>query len=273
MGSNHSAVVKYKGGLITMDENPFAFGASRRSFKGTGVGGRFNNRKVCVKIPKDEKFEFLEDWKMDMDVVIIASNIVKDFNNEVKDDKKVIVNEVSMCQVESAAMFKFLWFIPFERGFLTKHLPVIAEFFLEGVYEKYNTNGGWVGRSKRMQVLSHFSWANSKGKMLLCDLQGVTYDDKIVITDPAIHSYDRSYGSTDSGLHGFVAFFTTHICNNDCKGWPRMKLDGLGQTVIQKIASNISNRATQYMFENKIKFTQEEEAKILQLYQESINNF
>jgi hypothetical protein len=39
-----------------------------------------------------------------------------------------------------------------------------------------------------MQALSHFSYHQSGGQHVLCDLQGGVYRDGIVLTDPAVLS-------------------------------------------------------------------------------------
>jgi len=49
-------------------------------------------------------------------------------------------------------------------------------------FEKFNSNTGWVQTaggvwSEAMQALSHFSYHNSGGQLLLCDLQGGVYRD------------------------------------------------------------------------------------------------
>ena len=54
--------------------------------------------------------------------------------------------------------------------------PMIAHF------QKFNSNSGWVGDSgdswcQAMQALSHFSFHDSDGSYLLCDLQGGVYSD------------------------------------------------------------------------------------------------
>ncbi|KAI1334921.1 kinase-like domain-containing protein [Xylariaceae sp. FL0016] len=49
-------------------------------------------------------------------------------------------------------------------------------------FEKFNSNTGWIHPnsdpwSEVMQALSHFSYHNSHGQLLLCDLQGGCYRD------------------------------------------------------------------------------------------------
>ena len=69
-----------------------------------------------------------------------------------------------------------------------------------------------------MQALSHFSYHQSNGQVVLCDLQGGTGPDQaIVLTDLAINSMDRCFGLTDLGPDGIKAFFQHHECNAFCK--------------------------------------------------------
>ena len=49
-------------------------------------------------------------------------------------------------------------------------------------FEKFNSNTGWAPKSKdvwssAMQALSHFSYDDSGGELLLCDIQGGSYQD------------------------------------------------------------------------------------------------
>jgi len=77
------------------------------------------------------------------------------------------------------------------------------------------------------QAFSHFSYEYSKGRRLVCDLQGVwNADDGFLLTDPVIHhvcSKGRKHlnGATDKGVDGVKKFFQTHVCNSLCR---RMKL-------------------------------------------------
>ena len=77
------------------------------------------------------------------------------------------------------------------------------------------------------QAFSHFSYECSKGKQLVCDLQGVwNPDDGFVLTDPVVHYVSsrgkrHKNGATDKGLEGVKRFFNTHKCNALCA---KMKL-------------------------------------------------
>jgi Alpha-kinase family len=94
-----------------------------------------------------------------------------------------------------------------------------GENFIEGRYQKYNSNAGWCDQSLSessliAQAFSHFSWQLTKGYMMIVDLQGATG----VLTDPQIHCLDYTkYGKGNLGYHGIMKFFFTHICNPYCK--------------------------------------------------------
>lgn len=135
---------------------------------------------------------------------------------------------------------------------------ILVEPELEGKYTKWNDNGGGVrgpppaaGGIGSMalleeedeedeeascatidvnevpQAFSHFSYECSKGKQLVCDLQGVwNPDDGFVLTDPVVHYVSsrgkrHKNGATDKGLEGVKRFFNTHKCNALCA---KMKL-------------------------------------------------
>eukprot|EP00884_Botryococcus_braunii_P003389 jgi/Botrbrau1/13050/Bobra.0187s0012.1 len=90
-------------------------------------------------------------------------------------------------------------------------------------YQKFNSNTGCViggdSWSEVMQSLSHFSYHNSGGQMVLCDLQGGIRSGRrgAVLTDPVILSRRRTYGVTDLGPEGISTFFARHQCNHYCK--------------------------------------------------------
>ena len=75
------------------------------------------------------------------------------------------------------------------------------------------------------QCFSHFSYCYSKGKHLICDLQGIwNRQDGFNLTDPALHSNSNiwmdkkhKYSATDHNFNGIQKFFKTHKCNKLCK--------------------------------------------------------
>lgn len=80
------------------------------------------------------------------------------------------------------------------------------------------------------QAFSHFSFWQTRRRMLVCDLQGVLSssgagEDRAGVfefTDPVIHYRSKSgrtqvYGKTDLGRSGMNRFFETHRCNDVCR--------------------------------------------------------
>ncbi|KAJ7248189.1 kinase-like domain-containing protein [Mycena haematopus] len=99
-------------------------------------------------------------------------------------------------------------------------------------FEKFNSNTGWApisggAWSEAMQALSHFSYHNSGGQFLLCDLQGGVYSDGYILSDPVIMSQNQNCGPADLGPDGIRSFFQRHRCGRFCKsGWARPKIVG-----------------------------------------------
>ena len=105
---------------------------------------------------------------------------------------------------------------------------ILAQEYLSGDYVKYNNNYGWVNNTiemkteanKMAQAFSHFTFEESKGCLIVVDIQGtVNKNGDLEITDPAIHTefYEKRFGPTNLGKLGIVKFFRTHECNDICK--------------------------------------------------------
>jgi hypothetical protein len=79
--------------------------------------------------------------------------------------------------------------------------------------------------SDYLQAFSHFTYLFTKGKILVCDLQGVYNTDMIPptfeLSDPVIHyrskNRNKVCGVTDRGQKGHQLFFNTHQCGKVCK--------------------------------------------------------
>jgi hypothetical protein len=66
------------------------------------------------------------------------------------------------------------------------------------------------------QAFSHWTNQHTRGHSLVCDVQGVL-GSSFQLTDPAIHSTSRRFGSTDHGRKGMRMFYATHECNPLCR--------------------------------------------------------
>lgn len=72
------------------------------------------------------------------------------------------------------------------------------------------------------QAFSHFTYHESNGAALVCDLQGVhsARHNTFTFVDPVIHSdgfVKGKHGRTDRGQKGIADFFKTHRCNGVCR--------------------------------------------------------
>ena len=141
-------------------------------------------------------------------------------------------------------------------GYPEGKIWVLVEAELEGKFTKWNNNAGAVrgpaaaGASSSLgigsmgileeedeedeeaaapielnevpQAFSHFSYEHSRGKQLVCDIQGVwNPEDGFVLTDPVVHYVSsrgtkHKNGATDKGLEGVKRFFATHKCGALC---------------------------------------------------------
>lgn len=114
--------------------------------------------------------------------------------------------------------------------FIERSPPVLmgAELFLDGKFEKFNSNSGYVEPGHTdIQALSHFSFQHTRGKYLLVDLQGIkTNSNQYLLTDPAFHSKLSNCGETDLGYRGIESFFKTHECSESCRALKLIKTEG-----------------------------------------------
>jgi len=92
------------------------------------------------------------------------------------------------------------------------------EHFIEGTYIKYNSNSGFVEDVHvrlTPQAFSHFTFESSNHELIVVDIQGVGD----LYTDPQIHTIKGTeYGDGNLGVKGFALFFSSHICNDVCRG-------------------------------------------------------
>ena len=85
----------------------------------------------------------------------------------------------------------------------------VERFLDKGTFEKHNSNSGYVNDEHHRntpQAFSHFTFEMSEGRLIVVDIQGI--DD--LYTDPAIHSYNLSFGDADLGVRGMALFFASY---------------------------------------------------------------
>lgn len=80
-------------------------------------------------------------------------------------------------------------------------------------------------------TFSHFTYAASKGKLMIVDIQGWDVDGKVIFTDPQIHTRSfkgtsahrngdalfRRYSVANFGKSGMCRFLLSHECTDTCR--------------------------------------------------------
>lgn len=188
-------------------DNPFAEGGFRWVAKGVYTEGeRKGQACVCKWFKTGIVFESTF-WEEDVKASAKALEIVEAFNKVKAVDKQIRINV--------PGVWKFL-----EGSGERTGSRFLCEPFIEN-YQKFNSSSGWKDESgpwpQVMQALSHFSYHITKGKYVLCDLQGGVYRNFVVLTDPVVLSTTQEFGVTDLGPDGISSFFNEHQCNKYCR--------------------------------------------------------
>jgi hypothetical protein len=192
----------------------------------------------------------------DVWTLTIAREQADAFNSRAQCNKTVLFPEPMVAQVTSVAKDGwFLWF----GGEVDKNYcrgdSVSLEPYLAGTFDKFTNNSVWQNRTCLLPgAFSHFSFANSGGRVLVCDLQGVRFSDCYRLTDPAVHTQDASTGGADFGPFGMLLFFTTHECSELCAGLHTPPLSPKVLDMAQqflKMQPTLNSKRTSFFFETK----------------------
>lgn len=200
----------WRHGAVANDFSYLAQGEHRKVYKGEYTKGPRKGNAAVSKVFKTGSVFENSFFEQDILAVDKAAEIIKAFN----------------AYGDTLAR-------PMQRFYINKpevwidvdppHAKSLVEPFIQGVYKKFNSNTGWVSDSSLLtEALTHFSYHFTRGKYLLCDLQGSMDRDHFLLTDPVIHSLTDEYGATDGGKAGMDAFFSRHRCNSYCSAsWGR----------------------------------------------------
>eukprot|EP01112_Ceratiomyxa_fruticulosa_P013486 TRINITY_DN3795_c0_g1_i1.p1 TRINITY_DN3795_c0_g1~~TRINITY_DN3795_c0_g1_i1.p1 ORF type:complete len:698 (-),score=96.65 TRINITY_DN3795_c0_g1_i1:51-2144(-) len=117
-----------------------------------------------------------------------------------------------------------------------------AEPYIEGDYQKHNSNFGFVNTSygadntesrNTPQAFSHFTYQLSGQELIVVDVQGVND----FYTDPQIHTKSgKGFGEGNLGNEGIQKFLTKHQCNPLCN---YLKLERIGATKRQLLRGTL----------------------------------
>jgi len=187
-----------------------------------GDDGGPQNGELCV-LKEFKSGSVYENHFFSKDILAVdkAAEIIREFNDnytmrELQSRDPTLRQRIKCIKINKPKVWLEIY--PDATG---QYKRKLCEPMLEGKFLKFNSNNGFIGSSEFMQALSHFSYHATKGKYLLCDLQGGHYQDAYVLTDPVIMSQDNSkkYGSGDLGSEGIDNFFSHHTCGKMCRHW------------------------------------------------------
>lgn len=100
---------------------------------------------------------------------------------------------------------------------------VLIEAYIRGKIKSFVSVIGKTMRKNLMvlEAFSHFTYWDSGGDLVVCDLKGSHKGDIFRLTVPCIHSKSKRYGSSDMGEDGIILFLETHQCNELCAEWTK----------------------------------------------------
>lgn len=145
------------------NQKVIASGTFKNVYAGTYTGGKRAGQKCVAKEFKTGSVHESHYFDEEMNVLCRAQMIIDDWHEAGLIDKRILLNTPEIWQYEITG------------------IKCLVEPMIEK-YEKFNSNTGWANVKsgawgQAMQSLSHFSYHNSGGHFLLCDLQGGAYKD------------------------------------------------------------------------------------------------
>ncbi|KAI0478318.1 kinase-like domain-containing protein [Xylaria cf. heliscus] len=191
----------------------FASGTFKNVYAGTYIEGARAGQECVSKEFKTGSVYEAHYFKEELNIIRRTQAVIDAWHDARVIDKRILLN--------TPAIWTYT-----ETGGKSLVEPMIENF------EKFNSNSGWApvtggAWSEAMQALSHFSYHNSGGQLLLCDLQGGSYRNGYILSDPVIMSQRQTYGPTDLGQDGIRSFFHRHRCGRYCKGeWQKPRAQG-----------------------------------------------
>ena len=220
----------------TFEKDVFQVGTFRYAYKGIIKNKArkptkpdlFPNEKCIVKIFKNKKYT-IGDFIIDLDNYYYSRKVSSIFNSEYKESSFVpkfnyIPSYVS--SIERYSTYKLFYIFPIRDRESMKKIQVdewvTIEPLLDGKFKKFinndcveNYDTDW-----SISLFMHWNWAYSKGKKLICDIQGEEKYKSYELTDPAVQSINSEYCFSDLGPCSLINFLINHNHNELCKNLP-----------------------------------------------------
>ena len=223
-------------GWLDFEQQPIGVGNSRLAYRcrvrdGCYRGYTEGSYGIFKVFKPVDRYNGMTVDERDVDMQVEARQLAETFNHECQPYNPCNGGPCNI-HVRDATLGSF----PHDLQLVDEYSDIFTvdygqEFLLEreirGGFEKFNSNTGWSsGEDPILEAFSHWSWVESEGRELVCDLQGHRGDGSLpylgegyyyLLTDPAICSANREYGESDLGQAGIDAFFRNHECNQWCR--------------------------------------------------------
>ncbi|RAL65102.1 hypothetical protein DID88_001208 [Monilinia fructigena] len=195
----------------------FASGTFKNVWMGTYTKGPRSGQNCVSKEFKSGSVVEEHYFDEELAILRIAQEIIDAFHDaNIVPGREIILNRPKV----------WTYYEGSRKGYKSLVEPMIENF------EKFNSNSGWTARqtvwNDAMQALSHFSYHYSGRQFLLCDIQGGSYSNGYILSDPVIMSpQSHGCGPGDMGLDGIKAFFERHHCGQFCsRHWIKPEVTG-----------------------------------------------
>jgi len=212
MASNSSAArTNLTSQNVTLHHNELlGQGAFRLCYAGTYVGGNRNSQEAVCNCFKNQYKPLETDFfRYDYQIADRAIEYAEAWNEFCEVKKEILMTKGDIKTIGN-------------KQYLVE--PLIRYF------TKFTSNNGWIASERdegwkvlAMEAYTHFTYHQSGGQLIVCDLQGRYRHDRynsnrcrFELTDPAICSRRRTFGPTDLGEKGIESFFAHHVCNQFC---------------------------------------------------------
>lgn len=202
-------------------QHPFAHGGERAAFYALEFHrGGSATQEMVLKTFLRGKSSAVNRFMNSMETQTVASFFAEKFNALIREKTGSRSHELIFLKAKVLRVGRYE---PFQYYSVEKRYRQ----YDRKRFVKLSTNAGYVCSSPAEKeyvdyavAFSHWTWHITSGYLMVVDLQGQLHDDnKMVLTDPAIHCKEsmRYCSGTNLGSKGFVEFFRTHKCNRFCE--------------------------------------------------------
>lgn len=208
---------------VSFEFYPLSVGETSTVFEGRMYNehGYWSQSKATVKTLNNEIGS--ED---NLQPVIAVSEkarfLAQNFKNEFPKTKTIKFVMPCIAEMDSISVFNtpFRYIKGYEKQLAeTEH--VLIEELIEGEFRTFIDSKGTICQeSEFLNTFVHYSYVESNGDLVLCNIEGVDGDKNVKLSTATIHSRNRTFGSRDQGEQGILNVFRNHKCNNTCKNWP-----------------------------------------------------